>query len=151
VEEKEFVDKIISLEDRRYDLWKYYQGRADAIRERLWAAGTWLAGIIMVILALPFTAKFVELSQGNIPLTVKFPILTLGIAIFGLMFCFYSYFVIIDLQEHIERNWSRADYIKKNEFIQLRFTKTGKNVLFLIIALQAIAFLYLGAISLFYR
>lgn len=105
---KGFVDSLIDLQGNRYDLWKYFEDRADRLSERLWSTGVWLMGVIALILSLPFAAKFVAFPSTGIPVQVSARLPVILISIFGIAFLVYSYHALHDLRDHIERNWIRA-------------------------------------------
>ena len=117
--DKKLVNELLLLTPAttKYDLWKYFEDRADRLRERLWTTGTWLVTILIAVLALPFTVKFIQVEvtkpltfrsvvqsvQSPIPLlgvavqSVQSPIPLLGVAVFGLAFSVYAWFVLRDL------------------------------------------------------
>lgn len=93
------------------ELWKYFEDRADRLGDRLWTIGVWLMTVIAGTLTMPFAAKFVDTSGGAILGTVTARAPVAMIAIFGLLFCAYSYAALRDLRDHIESNWRKAGYI----------------------------------------
>lgn len=54
------------------------------------------------------TAGFIKPDTPNMLQFTSSP-LTIAIYCFGLLLCSYSYVVLSDMREHIERNWERAD------------------------------------------
>ena len=156
--DKQLVNELLCLTPgtTRYDLWKYFEDHADRLRERLWTIGTWLVTILIAVLALPFTVKFIQVEATK-PLTlqsvvpsVQSPIPLLGVALFGLAFGVYACFVVWDLRKHIKDNWRMAGFARgKDETPSLR--RTGSWILYVLIGLQLIAFcglVYLGVVEL---
>ena len=154
--DKEFVNELLGLTPAKYDLWKYFEDRADRLRERLWTTGTWLTTILIAVLALPFTVKFIQVEATK-PLTlqpavqsVQSPIPLLTVAVFGFAFSVYALFVLHDLQKHIKFNWRMA-LLARNKDEKPSFRRTGSIVLRVIIWLQLGAFavlVFLGVVKL---
>ena len=65
---KELVDALMKIKASQFDLWKYFEGRADQLGERLWTIGIWLMAVIGATLSLPFAAKFVTVTEGALPI-----------------------------------------------------------------------------------
>lgn len=72
--------------------------------------------VIAASLALPFAAKFVEVSSIWPYLLVKNHIGLAGLSVFGILFCIYSYAALHDVREHIESNWRKAGYLLEGEW-----------------------------------
>jgi hypothetical protein len=137
----DLVDSIQSLEKDVFELWKYFEDRADELSDRLWTTGTWLTAILAAILVVPFTAKFIEVQPGNFPLSVGFAFPVILVSLFGIAFGVYALLVLKDIKEHIETNWRKAKYIrKKNWDIAIGFRKSGWRLLRAIISLEVLAF-----------
>lgn len=107
---KDLVKTLLSIKNDRFEVWKYFEDRADRLAERLWSTGTWLMSVLTVIISLPFIAKFISYENSGFPISVDRPIPVILIGIFGIAFCFYSYVALSDLREHIEGNWRRSKY-----------------------------------------
>ena len=108
----EIVDKLVELNDgNKFEIYKFYEDRADHVRDRLWSAGTWLLTVMGVVVAIPFTASFIEFEKSFPPLKVinNIPVIVLGI--FGLFLCLYSWFVINEFKQHVEMLWGGADHL----------------------------------------
>jgi hypothetical protein len=139
--DKEVVQSILALDKDKFERWKYFEDRAAQLRERLWTAGTWLATILSAALALPLTAKFLQVGEGATLLAVRSPIPLFCVAVFGLAFSVYSLLVLKDHKEHIETNWQRANFVRTNEYMAPpKFRRRGWTVLWAIIGLQLAAF-----------
>ena len=141
------LGKVSALTDRRYDLWKYCEERAEKTKERLWTTGTWLVTIIAAAITLPFTAQFIEVSDSEFALFVKYRIPTFFIGLFSTLLCVYSYFVIRSLNEHINRSWNRADYFVIGEFKDNSSTSAGQIILYFILSLLLLASIALIVLS----
>ena len=105
------VDALKSIQPSQYELWKYFEDRADRLGERLWSVGAWLMTVIAATLTLPFVAKFIETPTAFFQVRVTGRLPVAMIAAFGMLFCIYSYAALRDVREHIESNWRKAGYI----------------------------------------
>jgi len=105
------VDALKSIQPSQYELWKYFEDRADRLGERLWSVGAWLMTVIAATLTLPFAANFIETSTAFFPVRVAGRLPLTMIAAFGMLFCIYSYAALRDVREHIESNWRKAGYV----------------------------------------
>lgn len=105
------VEALKAMPPDRFELWKYYEDRADQLGERMWTIGLWLMTVVTATLALPFVAKFVVPNPTFPFLSIEHPVAVVLVAIFGALFCIYSYAAISELREHIESNWRKAGYV----------------------------------------
>ncbi len=101
---------LLSIKSDKFEVWKYFEDRADRLIERLWSTGTWLMSILIALISLPFVAQFISYKGSWFPITVDHPFPVILIAIFGTVFCVYAYVALSDLREHIEGNWERSMY-----------------------------------------
>jgi hypothetical protein len=146
---------LADLDDRHFELWRYFEDRADLLTARLWTTGSWLVGILVAVLSLPFAAHFVAVTGGAFPLKPLARLPLALIAIFGVAFSVFAFVAITDLREHIEQNWTRAMHIRRIEsketghraYLQQR-KKTGWQVLLGIIVLAFAGFLGLILVAL---
>jgi len=104
------VDSLLSIKNDRFEVWKYFEDRADRLGERLWLTGTWLMSLLAATLSLPFVAKLISFPDTGFPIQVPSRIPVVLIALFGILFCLYSYSALHDLRDHIQSNWRRAAY-----------------------------------------
>ena len=44
--DKELVESLILLTDNRFEVWKYFEERADHLGEQLWTVGIWLMALL---------------------------------------------------------------------------------------------------------
>lgn len=145
---KKIVDTVLGLSGADpFTLWRYYQDRADQIKERLWVTGTWLIAVGAAILAVPFTTDLVSLENSLLPFQTEKPIPVVLIAVFGVLFAKYSLEVVKDFVTHIESNWRRADYLKNDEIRELRLSTTGQKTLTIILILQLTANIGLALVA----
>src|SRR3712207_5428727 len=82
--------ELLTVSDRKLELWRYYSDRADKFSEQLWTTGTWLFGIVTTVLALPFFANFIEPDPKRY-LRFESRLLTIVIYFFGILLCAFSY------------------------------------------------------------
>jgi hypothetical protein len=143
VRRKEFVDSLIALEENRYELWKYFEDRADRLSERLWSTGVWLMSVVALTLSLPFVARFVAFPSSGIPVQVNARLPVIAVSIFGIAFLVYSYHALRDLRDHIEGNWFRATYARTQKIDPVEWggrKRHGWNVLRVVGLLAFLAF-----------
>jgi hypothetical protein len=96
------------IEDDDYlDLWKYFQERADNVKEAMFNSVTWSVGFVAAILG------FIMTTQVNVAdLSVAAPKAVIGVSLIGLLLCVYSWIVVLESKKHIRRNWHYADACK---------------------------------------
>src|SRR5687768_12955486 len=105
------VEALEKLEgSTKFDIWKHFEDRAGQLSEALWSTGTWLMALVGATLAVPFLADFVALAGKGFPIKVESRLPVIAVAAFGIALCLYSYVVLCDIREHIQRNWQRAGY-----------------------------------------
>ena len=68
--DKDLIQWVKKADKDLFERWKYFEERADKLK-RLWITGTWLATILSAGLALPFTAKFIQVAEGAKPPAVR--------------------------------------------------------------------------------
>lgn len=114
---KKQVESVQNLDNSSdFELWKFYEERADRLSERLWNTGIWLMTILAAILTTPFAANFVVPTEKFPFLVVMKMRLTTGlIAIIGMLFCIYAYFALKNMRDHIKRNWDKAKILENAE------------------------------------
>lgn len=93
------------------DLWKYFQDRADMLKERQWTVGTWILTLLSGIFAFSLSQETLTITQAGFLASKPVPAIMLGIV--GLLICGYGYLVILDYGKHIQRNWDRANQVKE--------------------------------------
>lgn len=99
-------------EDQDYDLWKYFQGRADIVKARLWTTVTWLISAQVGFLALLFSADILAFTEETrTQIAICLPIPAFVLCLFGFGLSAYSLFVICDSFKHMAWNWLRANLI----------------------------------------
>jgi hypothetical protein len=112
--DKDLVDSLLEIKNTRFEVWKYFEERANQLGDQLWAMGTWLMSLLAATLALPFVAKFVEFPTASFALQVTARLPVAVIALFGIAFSVYAFFAVLDVRRHVEDNWRRAGYARTN-------------------------------------
>lgn len=105
------VEKLKAIQPDRFELWKYYEDRADRLGERLWSVGIWLMAMLAGAISLPFAAGFIKPTSSLFPIQIVSRIPVAILALYGMLFCVYSYAALRDLRDHIESNWRNAGYV----------------------------------------
>lgn len=98
---------MYSLSDKDHlDLWKYFQGRADNLKEVMFRTVTWtlslgsgLLGVLVIILT--------DFDKDKA--AIELPWAVAGTASAGLTICLYAWFILNESAKHIQANWNRAD------------------------------------------
>jgi hypothetical protein len=112
MKQSEIVDQLVILNGgNKFEVYKYYEDRADNLKARLWSSGTWLLTIMGAMVAVPFTANYIEVAAGLIPINVVEGIPVIAFCIGGFLMCFYSWIVIHEFKRHIEGLWAGADHL----------------------------------------
>ena len=93
------------------DLWKHFQDRADMLKERQWTIGTWIVTLLSGVAAFSLSQKTLSITQTGIAVGKPLPALMIGVV--GILICGYGWIVIRNYGFHIQRNWDRADRVKK--------------------------------------
>ncbi|WP_299616566.1 hypothetical protein [Pelagibius sp.] len=97
-----------------YDLWKYFQGRSDMVKARLWTTITWLISAQAGFLALLFSTDILAFTEETrIQIAICLPIPAFVLSLLGVGLSLYSLFVIYDAFEHMTWNWTRANLISQ--------------------------------------
>ena len=81
------VEALKMLQPNKFELWKYYEDRADKLGERLWSIGIWLIAIISATLTLPFAGNLIKLDLTAPYIKITAPIAVALISIFGALIC----------------------------------------------------------------
>lgn len=97
--------------DDYLDLWKYFQGRADDLKERMFESVTWITGFAAADLAFIY-GKFVDLSGPTVVVKAKWPVIFF--CLIGILLCFYAGLVLVEYADHIIRNWARSGQCEKH-------------------------------------
>lgn len=105
---EKLVSEIKKIKPPESEVWRYFEDRADRIREKIWTVGTWLLGILSAILALPFVSGMIAVD-GTQTFEIKTKLPVTAICVFGLLFCGYSGRVWWDMKNHLWDNFDRAN------------------------------------------
>lgn len=140
------VKSLLLVKNDKFEVWKYFEERADRLGERLWSTGTWLMSLLAATLSLPFVAKFIEFPATGFPIQVTKRVPVALIAAFGIALCLYSYYALFDLREHIEGNWRRSTYALTDKWEQPEWggrKRHGWNILIGVGIFAFVAFVFL--------
>ena len=92
------------------DLWKYFQDRADMLKERQWTIGTWILTLLSGVAAFSLSQETLSITRTGIAVGKPLPAFVLGLV--GILICGYGWIVIRNYGHHIQRNWDRADRVR---------------------------------------
>jgi hypothetical protein len=107
------VDSLLSIKNDKYEVWKYFEERADRLNDQLWKIGIWLLSVLATTLSLPFLVPgFIDVSRSTFPIQVKAQVPVALIAASGTAICVYAHIVLLDIRHHIEDNWRRSAYAR---------------------------------------
>jgi hypothetical protein len=107
------------------DLWKYFQDRADTLKERQWTIGTWIVTLLSGVAAFSLNQETLSITRTGVAIGKPLPALAIGVV--GILICGYAWIVIRNYGLHIQRNWDRADRVKK-QISDLDVFWKGENV-----------------------
>ena len=93
------------------ELWKYFQDRADMLKERQWTIGTWILTLLSGVAAFSLGQETLSITRTGIAVGKPLPAFVLGLV--GILICGYGVIVIRNYGTHIQRNWERANRAKK--------------------------------------
>src|SRR5262245_42045866 len=97
------------LEESDYlELWMFFQGQADAVKEAMFSSVTWVVGFSAALLGFIFTS----VVDVHLKLLADPPIV-IGVSAIGLALSLYSALLIRESRKHIVRNWRRARYCEE--------------------------------------
>ena len=91
-----------------FNLWQYFQDRADKTKEAMFSSVTWAVGFSAALFGFIFTT-LVDVKG----LRLMSPMAVIGAAVIGLFLCGYSAILIVELKSHILRNWQFAARCKR--------------------------------------
>lgn len=96
--------------DDYLDLWKYFQSRADQLKDEMFKTLTWVIGFAAAILGF-IVNNFVDLDPAA---HISHKGAAVIFCLVGLVICIYAAFLLSEFAHHISRNWNRADQCKAN-------------------------------------
>ena len=89
------------------ELWKYFQDRADMLKERQWTIGTWILTLLSGVAAFSLSQQTLTITRTGIAANKPLPAFVLSLV--GILICGYGVIVIRNYGHHIQRNWDRAN------------------------------------------
>lgn len=111
--DQQLVISLMAIKNDKFEVWKYFEERADRLSDQLWTIGIWFVAVLTAILSLPFIAPgFIEVSENALPLSIKARLPVGAIAALGMAVCVFAYIVLIDVRTHVEENWRRSRYAR---------------------------------------
>jgi hypothetical protein len=93
------------------DLWKYFEDRADSLKERQWTVGTWILTLLSGLIVFAIDQGALAIAGNR--LAALQPLPALGLGLLGILLCIYGWLVLFDYGRHIQRNWDRSGRVKK--------------------------------------
>jgi len=147
--DRRLVTCLLSLDNNRFEVWKYFEERADRLGEQLWSTGTWLMALVGATLSLPFAGQFIAAS-GTSLVTVeeKYPVVVIGLV--GLLVCVYAFVALDDIRRHIMSNWRRAGLARTGNWKEPTWEgqkRFGWTVLVAVLVAAVVAFAVLIALA----
>ena len=91
------------------DLWKYFEGKGEADKQRMITIVSWLLGFATAILGFTVAqnVKF-DVSQ-ELRFCVERPTQVGLLSVLGLLICLYCTFLVFEFGIHARGNWERAE------------------------------------------
>lgn len=93
------------------DLWRYYEDRADHLKQNMFATITWMLGFASLLLG--FLAERLGRSTSGPRVDGWDSPVLVGVAVSGLILCGYCVILLREHAEHIQRNWDRASAFRR--------------------------------------
>src|SRR5262249_29608315 len=85
--DKQLVDSLLALKDDRFEVWKYFEERANKLGDQLWSTGTWLMALIAATLSPRFVAGFLKVPDMFLEPQISVRPRVVGIGLFGMPIC----------------------------------------------------------------
>jgi hypothetical protein len=99
---------MYTITDRDHlDLWKYFQDRADNVKEAMFHSVTWSIGFAAAVFGFIITTRL-DLSKWRFTA----PESVAGASFLGFLLCVYSLILVEESRKHILSNWDRAKCCK---------------------------------------
>jgi 2',3'-cyclic-nucleotide 2'-phosphodiesterase (5'-nucleotidase family) len=147
---QERIRQIARLEGTGWNLWRFYEDRADTIRARLWTVGSWLIALMGAVLVFLFQYQFLGFQRPFPGIVVLKPWPSAFIALVGLVLALLTCSIVWDSMKHIRNNFTYADYVWSNRWSPAsltRQTRAGALALMIIAGLFLLANVWVLALS----
>ena len=145
------IESVKGLKSEHADLWRYFEDRASQLGDQLWSIGSWLMAIVGATLVVPFAGGFLTVPSDWASVEVRNRLALGLLAVFGIAFCVYAFFAILDIRKHIEGNWRRAGYARTGQMDPAVWDgrrRHGWNILLAVGGLSLLAFLAMLVLAL---
>lgn len=106
------INQLRNLDIRNFEVWQFFESRADEIKGRLWTTATWLITLKGALLAFILSERMVQIDSTGVGLKPKFPAVVTMLSGLGLAFTILTLAIVDDMVKHIRRNWQRASALK---------------------------------------
>ena len=138
------MERLRSLENRDYDIWKFFETHADNIKGSLWTTVTWLVALKSALLAFMLSdQRVMQFTNAGLGLEPSVPTLVFVLSGLGLALAFFTWAVVADISRHVRSNWLRASAAEMDPNSELR---SGK--IYLLLPLGAVEVFFAVAFSL---
>lgn len=107
---KQKIDALRILDARRFEVWSFFEHRADEIKSRLWTTATWLIALKGALLGFILSQNFVVFEGPGIKLAN--PLIVSLLSGLGVALVILTWTVVDDMASHIRLNWRRASAAK---------------------------------------
>ena len=146
---KKKMERLRNLDDRNFEIWKFFETRADNLKGSLWTTVTWLVTLKSALLAFMLSdQRVMQFTNAGFGLAPSVPTLVFVLSALGLSLAFLTWALVEDIARHIRSNWLRASAAEMDPNSNLR---SGKIYLLLplgaVEVFFAVAFLLLMYIS----
>lgn len=109
---KRKIEELRTLEPRDFEIWRFFEHRADEIKGSLWATATWLVTLKSALLAFTLSDRILEFTDSGIPVKPLHPLVVLMLSGLGLALVMLTFTIVDDIVKHIHINWYRASTAK---------------------------------------
>jgi hypothetical protein len=118
------IEKLRGLKDRDFEIWQFFEKRADDIKGSLWTTATWLVALKSALLAFMLgDERIMQFTSDGLGLTPSAPTVVLVLSALGLALAFLTWAIVGDIAGHVRRNWLRASAAEKDPESVLRSSR----------------------------
>lgn len=115
------IKKLRGLTDRDFEIWQFFEKRADDIKATLWTTATWLVALKSALLAFMLgDERIMQFTNDGLGLTPSVPTVVLVLSALGLALAFLTWGIVGDIAGHVRSNWLRASAAEKDPGAVLR-------------------------------
>lgn len=105
------IEELRGLELRDFEVWRFFEHRADEIKGSLWTTATWLVALQGALLAFTLNDQVIEFTEPGV-ITAKHQLVVMTLSGLGLALAALTFAIVDDIARHVRINWLRASAAK---------------------------------------